>query len=301
LRNGLSWIARFQNWFQSSRWIATLSAVGLFATNVAIFFGLAAYLYEYPDRQKLRRFQAWQVINLARGQLAEGGRIDAIRDLVKDRQSLDALNLDNAYLQKSYFNGAILNDVSFKGADLTMADFGCAGGFAFIYGVIPWWKSCLMETFISNTHFTDTIINHTDFTGASIEFSDFTSRGTSPFIGLNRRVAGAQSSYALPADWSPIFERSTLVNVTFEDVPGQWAYTQPPVNCRHAWLYAVLFINSSRQFDLTDAILVMVYVKKDENDPGHALGADPADQQKFILCRTQIDGKLVSSVHCGKE
>jgi hypothetical protein len=45
----------------------------------------------------------------------------------------------------------------------------------------------------------------------------------------------------------------------------------------------------------------MVYVKKDENDPGHALGADPADQQKFILCRTQIDGKLVSSVHCGKE
>jgi hypothetical protein len=167
-RNGLSWIARFQNWFQNSRWIASLSAVGLFATNVAIFFGLAAYLFEYPDRQKLRHFQAWQVINLAHNQYAEGGRIDAIRDLVKDRQPLDGINLDDAYLQKSYFNGAILDNVSFKGADLSMADFGCAGGFAFIYGVIPWWKSCLMETFISNTDYTDTIISHTDFTGASI-------------------------------------------------------------------------------------------------------------------------------------
>jgi hypothetical protein len=288
MRNGLSWIARFQNWFQKSPWIATLSAVGLFATNVAIFFGLAAYLFEYPDRQKLRRFQAWQVINLARGQHAEGGRIDAIRDLVKDRQSLDALNLDEAYLQKSYFNGAILNDVTFKGADLTMADFGCAGGFVFNYGVIPWWKSCLMETFISNTDFTDTIIYHTDFNGASISFSQFTSRGTSPFIELNRRVAGAESSLALPVDWSPIFERSTLINVTFEDVPGRWDIPQP-VNCRHAWLYAVQFINSSRRFDLTDAILDMVYVKKDKKDPGHPLGADPADQQNFILCRTQID------------
>jgi hypothetical protein len=121
-RNGLSWIARFQNWFQNSRWIASLSAVGLFATNVAIFFGLATYLFEYPDRQKLRHFQAWQVINLAHGQHSEGGRIDAIRDLVKDRQSLDGINLDDAYLQKSYFNGAILNNVSFKRADLSMAD-----------------------------------------------------------------------------------------------------------------------------------------------------------------------------------
>ena len=76
-------------------------------------------------------------------------------------------------MQKSYFNGAILDNVSFKRADLTMADFGCAGSFAFIYGVISWWKSCLMETFISNTDFTDTIISHTDFTGASIKFIGF--------------------------------------------------------------------------------------------------------------------------------
>jgi uncharacterized protein YjbI with pentapeptide repeats len=295
-----SWIARFQKSFQDSPWIAALSAVGLFATNVAIFFGLAAYLFEYPDRQKLRHFQAWQVIHLARGQHSEGGRIAAIRDLVKDRQSLDALNLEEVYLENGYFNGATLNDVSFKRADLSMADFGCAGGFAFIYGVIPWWKSCLVETFISNTDFTDTIISHTDFTGASIKFSKFTGRATSPFIGLNRRVAGASASTVLLPDWSPVFYRSMLTNVTFEDVVGQWPFAQPPVNCRHAWLYSVLFINSSRQFDLTDAIVLMVYVKTDENDPGHLLGADAADQQKFILCRTQINGTPVS-VNCGKQ
>jgi hypothetical protein len=96
-------------------------------------------------------------------------------------------------------------------------------------------------------------------------------------------------------DWSPIFERSTLINVTFEDVVGRWDYAQPPVNCHHAYLYAVLFIHSSRRFDLTDATLLMVSVKADEHDSWHTLGA--GDRQQFILCRTLIDGKPVS-VNC---
>jgi len=49
-------------------------------------------------RRKANHYQAWQVINSARGSPGNGGRVDAIHDLYADTQSLQGIDLRHAYL-----------------------------------------------------------------------------------------------------------------------------------------------------------------------------------------------------------
>ncbi len=82
-------------------------------------------------------YQAWQVINSAQGKGGSGGRIEALRDLLKNGESLAGINLDDAWLervelpgatlvrsslQRAHFSSANLAGANLEGADLQGVD-----------------------------------------------------------------------------------------------------------------------------------------------------------------------------------
>lgn len=100
---------------------------------LTIAIGIGRYVWEAPKREKLAHYQAWQMINSAKGQTGSGGRIEALQDLNKDKVSLAWLdasntnlsgiklqnaNLDNAKLDNSNLSNADFSNANFHGADL---------------------------------------------------------------------------------------------------------------------------------------------------------------------------------------
>jgi BTB/POZ domain-containing protein KCTD9 len=78
---------------------------------LTVIIALGRYVWEAPKREKLAHYQAWQIINSAQGQKTNGGRIDALQDLVKDGVYLSGLDASGAYLaginlKKGIFGGA---------------------------------------------------------------------------------------------------------------------------------------------------------------------------------------------------
>jgi hypothetical protein len=67
-------------------------------------------------------YQAWQVVNSAQGKGGSGGRIDALRNLVRNEQSLAGVNVDGAWLVGVDLRGADLEFASFKDANLQGAN-----------------------------------------------------------------------------------------------------------------------------------------------------------------------------------
>ena len=77
---------------------------------VAIFWVLEA-----DNRAKERHYRAWDLINSARGSTGDGGRINALQDLNKDRVSLAAAPLEQAYLAGVDLQGATLEYANLQG------------------------------------------------------------------------------------------------------------------------------------------------------------------------------------------
>ena len=67
-------------------------------------------------------YQAWQVINSAQGKGGSGGRIEALRDLLRSEVSLAGINLDGAWLEGVQLAGATLVRGSLQNANLTHAN-----------------------------------------------------------------------------------------------------------------------------------------------------------------------------------
>lgn len=63
-------------------------------------------------------YQAWLVVNSAQGKGGSGGRIDALANLVRQKQSLAGVNLDGAWLVGVNLRGADLANASLKDANL---------------------------------------------------------------------------------------------------------------------------------------------------------------------------------------
>jgi uncharacterized protein YjbI with pentapeptide repeats len=96
--------------------------------SFSILFAVVLYFAEAPQRQKMRHYQAWQLINTAQGNTGNGGRVDALEDLNNDHVSLvninvtdaalEGLELPNADLRRAIMHGVDLKDSKFIGADL---------------------------------------------------------------------------------------------------------------------------------------------------------------------------------------
>jgi uncharacterized protein YjbI with pentapeptide repeats len=88
---------------------------------------------QLADQQKMKHYQAWQVISAAQGKPGDLGRTIALHDLHRDGISLSGvdisqanlpkLNLKNADLSEANLSYAILHDADFSGVDFRQADF----------------------------------------------------------------------------------------------------------------------------------------------------------------------------------
>jgi hypothetical protein len=73
-------------------------------------------------RTKASHYAAWQLVNSAQGKGGSGGRIDALQDLVRDRVSLEQVNLETAWLDSVNLPHANLRFANLKGAQLSNAN-----------------------------------------------------------------------------------------------------------------------------------------------------------------------------------
>lgn len=67
-------------------------------------------------------YQAWQVINSAQGKGGSGGRVEALRDLLRNRMSLAGINLDGAWLEGVQLPNATMVRSSLVQTNLTQAN-----------------------------------------------------------------------------------------------------------------------------------------------------------------------------------
>ena len=71
-------------------------------------------------------YQAWQVINSAQGKGGSGGRLEALRDLLRNGVSLAGINLDDAWLEGVVLPRATLVRGSLRRANLVRANLAGA-------------------------------------------------------------------------------------------------------------------------------------------------------------------------------
>lgn len=94
--------------------------------SFSILFAAIVYFAGTSDRLKQKHYQAWQVINTAEGKGGNGGRIDALQELNRDRVSLIGVSVAGAYLQGLQLEQAQARRADFAGADLRDANLTAA-------------------------------------------------------------------------------------------------------------------------------------------------------------------------------
>lgn len=113
-------IERLIRCFRSSAFFNLLTSLVLLVTAASLIFGVWFY-YEH------RHYQAWQVISLAQGKSGDGGRLQALQELNKDRIVLAGVDVANAYLvsinlQGANLQGANMVDTNLQGTNLSKAN-----------------------------------------------------------------------------------------------------------------------------------------------------------------------------------
>lgn len=139
-------------------------------SKLAIVGTVATYLYEAPQRQKSKEFQAWQVINTARG--GDGGRKLAIRDLLEDGVLLYGIDLHNAILEQMDFRGVNLAAANLRQAILDRSQFSCRATHSF------WPRGKPSCTTLSLADLSGAMISDCSFDGAYLRAA--TLDGTEP-------------------------------------------------------------------------------------------------------------------------
>lgn len=170
--NGDVWKAKF--------WL--LEVLGWFAAVVVIPVGVVSWILEAGDRTKERHYRAWELINSARGSTGDGGRRDALQDLVEDNVSLTAAPLADAYLVGVQLPGAILTKADMSRADLTDADL--SGGRLMDAKLIKadlttanlsgakLWEADMSGAVLYGTNLTNTDLRGADLTSAMLSGTD---------------------------------------------------------------------------------------------------------------------------------
>jgi uncharacterized protein YjbI with pentapeptide repeats len=106
----------------SAVWMRHLSTLLESAVAIALMIALVQYVSEAQSRHRLAVFTLLQLINSAQGQSANGGRIEAMQELVRYGESLAGVNAEKAYLARVRLPGANLEGAKFRGATLVGAD-----------------------------------------------------------------------------------------------------------------------------------------------------------------------------------
>lgn len=110
------------------RWafVELLEVGGRLAILVSIVTFALNYRAVQDSQRKAKHYQAWQVINLAHGKPGSAGRVDALKDLIRDGVSLARIDLRNADLSSANLSGADLSGANLSGTDLSFANLSGA-------------------------------------------------------------------------------------------------------------------------------------------------------------------------------
>lgn len=121
----LEWLDYWFSHFAIFKVLASLAQLG-------VIVGVYSYVTGADERRAQRHYQAWQVITGAFGQPGNGGRINALQDLHRDRVSLAGVDISSATLQGLQLSradlrgarlvGTVLVDSNLAGANLEGAD-----------------------------------------------------------------------------------------------------------------------------------------------------------------------------------
>jgi Pentapeptide repeats (8 copies) len=128
-RSKSGWLLPFLALDWGGEWIAywlsgwALLEVLEYLQTLSLLLVVVLYFADTGNRLKQKHYQAWQVINTAQGKGGNGGRIDALEELLEDGVSLIGVGLEDAYLAGVDLHGAELTRSSFHGADVRNSDF----------------------------------------------------------------------------------------------------------------------------------------------------------------------------------
>jgi hypothetical protein len=125
--------------------------------SFSILFAAIVYFAGAPDRLKQKHYQAWQVINTAEGRGGNGGRIDALQELNRDRVSLIGVSVAGAYLQGLRLEQAQARRADFAGADLRDANLT---------------RASLPDADLHFTNLRRANLKHCDLSGAHLDDAD---------------------------------------------------------------------------------------------------------------------------------
>src|SRR5579883_511745 len=103
-------------------WETLLKLISVLPHLTILFVGVK-FLLEIPQRERAAKYQAWQVVHSAYDQKSSGARIEALQDLLEQKESLNGLSLEEgADLRKIQLPGADL-----RGANLFRANLSSVG------------------------------------------------------------------------------------------------------------------------------------------------------------------------------
>jgi hypothetical protein len=164
---------------------------GAIIATIPILFGVGRYWLEGPQREKQSHYQAWQIINFAKGQTGDGGRINALQDLVKSNVSLESIDISNAFLgdidlPKSTLRNANLNKANLSEANLSEANLSEANLIYTNLSGANLSKADLSGADLSEADLSGANLSEADLSGASL--SD-TSIGCSKYFCTNFKGA----------------------------------------------------------------------------------------------------------------
>lgn len=92
-------------------------------THFTVLVAAISYFANADDRSREKRYQAWQVINLAQGKPGSGGRRAALEELNDEGVSLRGVNVGQAVLDGLSLGGGKLAVSIFDSASLIRSDF----------------------------------------------------------------------------------------------------------------------------------------------------------------------------------
>jgi uncharacterized protein YjbI with pentapeptide repeats len=125
-------------WSRKSLTARAIRSIAEFIGKLTVVVGLLSFVIEAPDRAKQRHYQAWQLINGARGAPGDAGRRTAIADLIKDHVTMYELDLTGGNFEEMDFRSAIVPGLDLSKAKLNGADFSCRSG---LFVTDYWWPT----------------------------------------------------------------------------------------------------------------------------------------------------------------
>ena len=116
-------LQKIRDWLDRQPIFGILDKLGKLSILVAVLGTAFSYQKEKENARRAKHYQAWQLINQAAGTTGNGGRVEAIADLIRDGVSLRGVNLENAWLLYADFTKGDFGNGNFAGAKLIALDF----------------------------------------------------------------------------------------------------------------------------------------------------------------------------------